>query len=596
LQEGKDSYDDFEILYQKSDKEFKEIRESKEWQPSSNAISFGYHFSPIWIKFDIKNLSKSQDFYLEFSEPFGHIVDFYLLRDKEIEFFPNGLATPLEERAIKTPLPTLKIFLKNGEKVTLYIKYQSKFTSFGEFGLYTENGYDRKELLYNAFYFFYFGGITVIAVYNLFLFLALRDRSYIYYVGYALTFVSWVFLYSGFSLYFIDSDLHYMLHFTTPFAFVFFTFFTQEILDTKKNLPFLNKILDITKFMLLLSAVYVVFDLEYGYLSANLLGLFYFPFGAYVAIMSIKKGVKTAKFYLISFLIFLLTMSVLTNLAMGLVEFSYVAKYSFIVGSMIELVLFSLLLAYKINILKEEKLEAQSKLLESRKSEALRLERVVEVKTEDLKVANTKLQKMIEEREVLLRELHHRVKNNLQVITGMLSIQSHKAKPGTQSELSDILRRIKSMSLVHELLYASDSITQIPTKLYFEKLINSVFSSMGRNGIDLKSEIEDINLNIEETIALGTIVVEAITNSVKHAFGGVENPMIEVELFMKDERCVLSIKDNGIGFDEDSVSSGGLGLKIIQKTASSLTQSKVISQRENTNTGYSFRLEFLPYG
>lgn len=583
-------YDEFGMLYSDSGKDFESISEYAEWSEISNKVALGYRFAPVWLRIDVVNRGVPKDYYLEFSEPFAHILDFYVVGQNGVEYRPNGLAVPIEERSIPYHLPAIKLHFEENEEKTIYIHYLSKFTSFGEFALYDGHSYERKKEVYNAFYFFYFGGIVIIAIYNLFLFLALRDRSYIYYVGYAFTFMGWVFLYSGFSLYFIDSDLHYILHFSTPFAFVFFTLFTQHILDTKKYLPSIDKVLNFIKFILLASSLYVIFDLNRGYFLANVIGVFYFPFIVYVAIMSIKKGVKTAKFYLIAFLIFLFTMSILTNLAMGLIEFNYVAKYSFILGSMIEMVLFSLLLAYRINILKEERLEAQSKLLEIVNDEASRLERIVNSRTEDLKKANTDLQSMIEEREMLLKELHHRVKNNLQTITGMLWIQNKKNLSKEGSELfNDILQRIKSISLVHELLYASDSISKIPTKLYFEQLIDSMRVGMSGKDMSILKNIEEVDLGIEETIILGTIAVEAITNSIKHAFPSVKTPTIYVHLLKNGNNCALIIKDNGVGFDEENAKHNGLGLKIIEKTAAKLRDVKIKYQNKN---GCQFTLEF----
>jgi two-component sensor histidine kinase len=594
LKSGESSYRDFELSYLKSNKSFEEIKEEKDgWERGGNSFAFGYYFDDLWIKLEIDSPQSSGEYVLEFSEPFANVFDFYVVDSEGVRVYKNGLSTPLQDRDIKWVLPALKLEFSKGERKQIYIKYRSKFTSYGELELYTKAKFDEIKTIYSAFYFFYFGGIFIIAMYNLFLFLALKDRSYFYYVGYALTFMTWVFLYSGFSLYFVDGEIHHMLHFTTPFAFVFFTLFTQNILETKRHLPLVHKYLDLMTFVLLLSALYIVFDVEHGYYMATMIGLFYFPFLIFVAILSIKKGVKTAKFYLASFLVFIFTMSVVTNLAMGLIEFSLVAKYSFVLGSMIELVLFSLLLAYRINILKEERLSAQKSLLEAKKSEALRLEKRVNEKTEDLKVANTKLQHMIDDRENLLRELHHRVKNNLQIITGMLWIQIKKPLNKEDTEiLDDLLKRIKSMALVHELLYASDSTAQIPTNVYFDKLIDSVLYGMKTKKIELKKSIEDVNLSAEESIAVGTVITEAMTNSIKHASKEDGSLFIDISLKHIDGKYILKVADSGDGFDEHKSNTDGFGIKIIQKTARTLKNSSVKYHKDKENGLFNFILTF----
>lgn len=594
LKSGESSYSDFDIYYLKSNKSFEEIKNQKDgWERRDNKFAFGYYFDDFWLKFEIDSAKSAGEYVLEFSEPFANNLDFYVVHGGSVEQHSNGLVVPIGNRSIEWILPAIKLEFQKGERKQIYIKYRSKFTSYGELNLYTKKKFEEKKITYSAFYFFYFGGIIVIAAYNFFLFFSLRDRSYLFYVGYALSFAFWVFLYSGFSLFFIDAKTHYILHFSTPFAFVFFTLFTQSILETKKYLPLVHKILNTMTVVLFLSALYVVYDVEHGYYMATIIGLFYFPYLIFVAVLSIRKGVKTAKFYLVSFLIFIFTMSVLTNLAMGLVEFSLLAKYSFVIGSMVELILFSLLLAYRINILKEERLKAQKSLLEAKKSEALRLEKRVNEKTEDLRVANLKLQHMIDDRENLLRELHHRVKNNLQIITGMLWIQTKKSLKNESVEvLNDLLKRIKSMALVHELLYVSDSTTQISTDVYFDKLIDSVLHGMKTREIEVKKEIEDISLSAEESIAVGTIITEVLTNSIKHASREEGNLLIHISLKQIDDKYILKVSDSGEGFDEYKSNTEGFGVKIIQKTARTLKNSSVKYHKDKKNGLFVFYMEF----
>ena len=158
------------------------------------------------------------------------------------------------------------------------------------------------------------------------------------------------------------------------------------------------------------------------------------------------------------------------------------------------------------------------------------------------------------EKEVLLREIHHRVKNNLQMIKSLLNLQFNKISDSKmREEIRDSMNRITSIALVHETLYKSDDLSEIDQKQYFEALIIHLFNSVlpKRTRVTWESQIDDLELDLDTTITCGLIMTELVTNSLKYAFKDDKGKII-IQLNLKNEDTVrMQISDNGIGLPDD---------------------------------------------
>lgn len=190
-----------------------------------------------------------------------------------------------------------------------------------------------------------------------------------------------------------------------------------------------------------------------------------------------------------------------------------------------------------------------------------------------------KLRQALVEKDILLKEVQHRVKNNLNVIKSLVNLQaSRSSDPEFKREAKILIDRIFSISLVQELLYARNSLDSIDLKEYFEGLIRNIVSGFGSVGLRLEMDIESVpGASIDLAVPLGLIVNEVLTNTLKHAFAAGRSsasggePRIEVEFKVKSCVCALSIADNGPGFDADAVSrSRGLGIKLIETLSAQL--------------------------
>lgn len=173
-----------------------------------------------------------------------------------------------------------------------------------------------------------------------------------------------------------------------------------------------------------------------------------------------------------------------------------------------------------------------------------------------------------EEKDVLLKEVHHRVKNNMQVITSLLNIQSYYLKDPESIKLIDESKnRIKSMALIHEKLYESKEFTKISISDYVDSLISELIYAYGINqNITLDKKITEGNFSIDTVIPLGLLINEIISNSLKYAFKDRDSGRVFIELTKAGEMYHMRIGDDGIGIPKDSLKheSSTLGLELIK--------------------------------
>ncbi|WP_197494032.1 sensor histidine kinase [Lewinella sp. 4G2] len=159
----------------------------------------------------------------------------------------------------------------------------------------------------------------------------------------------------------------------------------------------------------------------------------------------------------------------------------------------------------------------------------------------------------LNEKETLLKEIHHRVKNNLQMISSLLSLQSRFIDdPAALSAMEMGRQRVRSMAIIHQRLYLRDSLSpEIGVKDYLEQLVTELLGVLNVKGLALKLEmhLEDIKLDIDRMIPLGLIANELITNSLKYAFTGREDGLLSINLQKVGDDIVLQIADDGSGYD-----------------------------------------------
>jgi len=182
-------------------------------------------------------------------------------------------------------------------------------------------------------------------------------------------------------------------------------------------------------------------------------------------------------------------------------------------------------------------------------------------------ILTEKLKSSLNEKELYLKEIHHRVKNNLQIINALLNLQKRKL---TDDELINIFsetqNRVLSMAIVHEELYRSTDLGKINLKNFINTIVNKIFRNYQLNKpILYKNILSDILITIDIAIPLGLIINEIVSNSLKYAFNQMNHGEINIKLEQKENSIILNIFDNGCGLPEnfDIEKTDSLGMSLI---------------------------------
>ena len=183
-----------------------------------------------------------------------------------------------------------------------------------------------------------------------------------------------------------------------------------------------------------------------------------------------------------------------------------------------------------------------------------------------IKLQNGLIQKNLREKETLLKEIHHRVKNNLQVIASLLRIQSRTISDTKAREaIKESRSRVRSMALIHEDLYKETDLSGVFMPVYLDKLAQDIFRiyNIAPDRIHLQTTIDPIQLDVDTVIPIGLIINELLTNALKHAFPDQKTGSVHLSLREQEKRLVLQVSDNGQGM-KDTASDGSFGLSMIE--------------------------------
>ena len=219
------------------------------------------------------------------------------------------------------------------------------------------------------------------------------------------------------------------------------------------------------------------------------------------------------------------------------------------------------------------------------------LNKHLEAKTqteEQYRLLAEKLQESLSEKESLLKEIYHRVKNNLQVVSGLLKLQASQAQePSTKAALATSGSRVQSMSLVHEMLYQSGNLAKVDMKNYISRLSNYLYEIYGVDSkrIHITQDIDELSLKIDTAIPCGLIINEIISNAFKYAFPGGRSGEIKISLKTHHATKELTISDNGVGIPASITieKANSLGLRLICNLTKQLG-GKIALHRENGST------------
>ncbi|BCD68511.1 7TM diverse intracellular signaling domain-containing protein [Nitratiruptor sp. YY09-18] len=534
-----------EFDVRKNDKLFKKIGKKK--------LILGYHDSAnLWLKLKIKNdTNQTLQKVLEYDYPIQEKIWFYA---DGRTFLGGYLFKPSVSRYITHPLfltfkpyETKEILIKaRDENVGLIAKLN--LLNFQDF-------LDKNEKA-KVINMLFFGSIFSLLLYNLFLLFLTRNISYLFYIGMMGSFFVLELFEGGFfSIYtpwvYFSQNVIYTLLLLMALSIIMFTLYFLEI---PKNFP---KIYRFIQFLAVVLIIVYILNIT-QILPTIFQRLLYMSLFLVIIILGIyayKRGVTQAKYYLAGWMLLFFNTVLLGLNQAGIVAwidyFPYIGK----IAIFAEAILFSMALSALINTYKEEKERAVQALLEQTENYAKRMEEYADKKTRQL-------HKSVKEKETLLKELHHRVKNNLQIIISLLRLQSDTVDDTRAKQvLSEAENRIKALSTIHEMLYKNRSFQYIDIASYFDFLTQEIVESLSHDKKITYSIQSNTALSMEKAIYCGLILNELVTNAIKYAFEDEGHITIK---FIKEGECYnFVVADNGKGIDSKTAKKS-LGLELVE--------------------------------
>jgi PAS domain S-box-containing protein len=186
----------------------------------------------------------------------------------------------------------------------------------------------------------------------------------------------------------------------------------------------------------------------------------------------------------------------------------------------------------------------------------------------DKQQASANIKQSLHDKEVLLREIHHRVKNNLQIVSSLLSLQSkHLTEAGAIAALEESRNRINTMAMIHQKLYGTESLEKIDIRDYIQTFARNLFQAtrIEPSRVDLKIDVDDVEFDLQQAIPTGMIINELLSNSLKHAFPRNRKGAVHISLHERESLFVLNFKDDGVGFptEMNPNETESLGLRLV---------------------------------
>ena len=588
LKDDLNIYDKFEMGYSKDLIDSSNIEkialQEQLFKTTSNKFAFGYNKDTLWIKIKLENISQKEDFIISINEHFYEKANLYYF-DKSWKKIENGVFIPLDKRGIQTSTLSFDLKILPNTSQTIFLELKGKYSYFGNISIYQKEHFFKYQLFSIESFFIFLSGIIIIIIFfNLFLFIKLKENIYFYYMGYTFFALIYLINISGLLAYLDLQYYIYHLQLSASFAMGFLGLFSLEYLNIKKNLKYAYYFIMLILFLLLIFGCLLI--------------LFYTPWNKFLnhtitilnvtliitALIIYIKGQHYVKYYLFGILLFFFTVVTFTMMLSGAIQYTFMSRYGYVFSMGIEVILFSLMLANRYNEIKNEQIKTQNQFIDLQNNQNKLLEEEVLKQTESLQNANKKLSNLVQERELLIKEVFHRVKNNFHIINAFLWFETQKEK--NKNRFSELVNRIRSMSLIHEYLCNSEDLVNIDVQDYLDELIKTIVQTYNNTNIILNTKVDSIHIDLDQIMSLGIILNEIISNSIKHH--PKTSPIIlDILCLKKEHQIILKIKDNGKGFDLEQQS--GFGLALIKDFSKKLPEGEYFFYK---NEGTIFELKF----
>ncbi len=548
--------DKVQIYISDSALNFKDIQTKNDFQNHhSKNINLGFtRDKALWIKLSLKNSSNSSvTKVIEVQNP---LLEEVLLYDNKGQKIQQGM---LHVSAFQTTIePSFFIIFEANSINTYYLKIRNSTTSLRLALLLKDpNSFIYEDHLQQTLVMLSLGIIIALFLYNLLLYIYGKEISYLYYCFYLATLVFQQLTYLGitplfFSKSFVEID-NLSVVIKVNGMYIVAALFAKEFLHTKRY----NRINKTYNTIIIIALLEIpLFGTPWFYYPevGILTGLIFVIFNISAALYIYKQGHKQARFFIAGWSVLVVGFILMIADGLGIISIMHKMPNFILYATVLEALLLSLAFTDRYALLREEKERADTLLVESLENRQAVIEAEIKKQTKNLFNA-------LESKKILLKELHHRIKNNLQLILSMIRMQAETTTPSLKTQFNDLANRIIAISKTHEMLYLKENLQEIDMDEYISELCSRLEHSFYENDLIFQIDAQKIYLPLKEASYLGLIINEIIINSIKHA--NVRPLLIGISLKNEQKEYILTVKDNGKKYVHNQNAKKTLGMKLI---------------------------------
>ena len=532
----------------------------------------------LWVKVGFYNNSDEEvEKILEIRNP---LLESVVLYDGNKEYAKGMLYADSTHQSVNR---TFALKLDSKEFKTYYLKAQNSTTAL-RLGIFLkdrisflQDDYKQQLIIY-----IFFSLLLILLVYNFLLYAYTKENSYLFYCLYLLALITQQSTYLGISQTFLPQWLIYYDNLNVVFKvnvmYITAAIFAKSFLQTSKY-PIIDKVYNLIIVVAILEIPLFGTPRFYYPEVAILTGFTFVLFNIYASSYIYKKGYKQARFFVIgwSFLVVGFVLMIFDGL--GLINVMHKMSNLIIFLTALEAIVLSLAFTDRYMILKVEKDKTDSLLVETLQERQKVIEFEIQKQTKDLNAA-------LENEKTLLKELHHRTKNNLQLILSLVRMQSDNENKYVKKYSKNLEYRINAIARMHQTLYLNDNLQQINMDEYINELSGDL-ENLSKKDVIFKIVNRQTYLSFKEAGYVGLILNELITNSIKYT--ALSNIVISIEMSRDENRYTLIYKDNGLCYDLFKADRSSIGLKLVRTLVEDQLEGRISVEMKN---GCKHMIEF----
>jgi two-component sensor histidine kinase len=563
----------------KSHNSLEYIKHNAEFKKLDTAhINLGFSKeSLLWLKLTFEN--KSEETLTKTLEIRNPLLQSVTLYDGEKKYYQGTLHSRYTFESLN---PYFLLTLKAHESKVYYLKVKNSTTAL-RLGLCLkdEMNFIHDDHHQQLFIFVFLSILIMLFLYNVLLYLYTKESAYLFYCLYLFTLLFQQSTYLGITQIYMPKWFVYYddlaVVFKVNIMYITAALFAKSFLLTQEY-PRINKIYNIIIIAALIEMP--LFGMQWFYFPeiAILTGFGFVLFNITASLYIYKQGYTQARLFVAgwSFLAVGFTLMILD--ALGVISVMQDFLNLILVLTAIEAMALSLAFTDRYLILKLQKEKSDTLLVETLKGRQKVIESEIEKQTQAL-------HKAVENEKTLLRELHHRTKNNLQLILSLVRMQASGVNAEIKEYAKALESRINAIAKTHQMLYIKDELDAIDMREYIEEFCAELENIMEKNALVL-CQVEKIFMPLREASYIGLIINELVTNSIKYATK--EDLKIEVKLSRYEDGYRLEVQDSGDGFVQ-SADSKGIGIKLVKTLVQEQLEGRLSIENKS---GAHFMIEF----